>query len=62
MRDMTTLPEIDLSDLHVEDIEVLVQEGSQGMPEFAASSCDTCNCGTCSCGGGGGTKDPEIEG
>ena len=51
MRDMTTLPEIDLRDLHVEDIEVLVQEGSQGMPEFAASSCDTCNCGTCSCGG-----------
>ena len=41
--------QIDLSDLHIEDIEVLMQEGGRGMPEFAASSCTTCGGGTCSC-------------
>lgn len=40
---------IDLSDIEVEEIEVLTQEGSRGLPEFAASSCDACNCGVCSC-------------
>jgi hypothetical protein len=51
---------IDLSDLEFEDVEVLVQEGGRGIPEFAASSCQTCGCGTCSCSqdgsilGGGG--------
>ncbi len=41
--------QIDLSDLQIEDIEVLMQEGGRGMPEFAASSCNTCGGGVCSC-------------
>jgi len=46
--------QIDLSDLVIEDIEVLAQEGSRGIPEFAASStiCPTpciCEPGGCSC-------------
>jgi hypothetical protein len=41
--------ELDLSDLEIEDVEVLMQDGGRGMPEFAASSCDNCSCGTCSC-------------
>ena len=45
----TTMPAINLSDLQIEDIEVLVQEGSHGMPEFAASCSDCCNCMWCSC-------------
>ncbi len=49
--------QIDLSDLAVEEIQILVQEGSRGLAEFAASSCDNCNCGTCSCG----TKKPALE-
>lgn len=40
---------IDLSDIEVEEIEILSQEGGRGLPEFAASSCDSCNCGVCSC-------------
>lgn len=40
---------IDLSDLQIEDIEVLMQEGGRGMPEFAASTCKLCDCGFCSC-------------
>ncbi|HEX2094853.1 MAG TPA: thiopeptide-type bacteriocin [Longimicrobiaceae bacterium] len=42
---------IDLSDLVIDDIEVLAQEGGRGIPEFAASSCTNCNCqsGGCSC-------------
>jgi hypothetical protein len=32
---------VDLSDIELQDIEVLAQEGAQGMPEFAAS---TSNC------------------
>ena len=39
---------IDLSNLDLADVEVLNQE-SKGMPEFAASSCETCGGGTCSC-------------
>jgi len=35
--------QIDLSGLQVEDIEVFFQEGSKGMPAFAASSSGT-NC------------------
>lgn len=41
--------QIDLSGLEIEDIEVLMQEGGRGMPEFAASSCKLCDCGWCSC-------------
>ncbi|HEX2094854.1 MAG TPA: hypothetical protein VHG28_20815, partial [Longimicrobiaceae bacterium] len=42
---------IDLSDLVIDDIEVLAQEGGRGIPEFAASSCDGCLCQdtACSC-------------
>ncbi len=43
---------IDLSDLQIEDVEVLSQEGGRGIPEFAASSAQcACSCcpPTCSC-------------
>jgi hypothetical protein len=41
---------LDLSDLELEDIEVFVQEGSRGMPDFAASTGTNCNApGACSC-------------
>jgi hypothetical protein len=40
---------IDLTDIAIEDIEVLAQEGCRGMAELAASS-GTCNSsGYCSC-------------
>jgi len=41
---------IDLSDIEVEDVELLSQQGSRGIPEFAAS-CGTvcCGAGACSC-------------
>jgi len=46
---MNTL-HIDLSDLDMEDIEVLAQDGSRGMPEFAASSGTyCCSPNACSC-------------
>src|SRR5262245_6389720 len=46
---------VDLSDIELEDIEVLAQEGAQAMPEFAAS---TSNC----CGGcTGGTSCSASE-
>jgi len=41
-------PWIDLSDIELEDVEVLSQEGARGIPEFAASSGE-CSCGICSC-------------
>jgi hypothetical protein len=42
---------IDLSDLEIEDVELLAHPGSRGMPEFAASCTQncTCNAGGCSC-------------
>jgi len=41
---------IDLNDIAVEDVEILAQEGSRGMAEFAASSGTNCNAaGACSC-------------
>jgi len=36
--------EIDLSGIEIEDIEVFFQEGSMGIPIFAASSA---TCGSC---------------
>ena len=39
---------IDIADVAVEDIEVLSQEGSRGVPEFAASTSESCS-GQCSC-------------
>lgn len=50
--------QIDLSDLEIDDIEVLAQEGSRGMPEFAASCCGTVTCGSGSCG----SEQPELPG
>ena len=41
---------IDLSDLAIEEIEVLAQQGGRGMPEFAASTGKICESGSnCSC-------------
>jgi hypothetical protein len=41
---------LDLNDLELEDIEVFVQQGSRGMPDFAASTGTNCNApGACSC-------------
>ena len=41
---------IDLTDIAVEDVEILAQEGSRGMAEFAASTgTNCCGVGACSC-------------
>ena len=41
---------INLSDLELEDVEVFLQEGSRGMPDFAASTGTfCCASGACSC-------------
>lgn len=48
--DTTNTLSIDFSDVKMDEIEILVQEGSSGLPDFAASSCDVCECGECSCG------------
>jgi hypothetical protein len=41
---------INLSGLELEDIEVFLQEGSRGMPDFAASSgTNCCVANACSC-------------
>jgi hypothetical protein len=40
---------IDLSDLDIEDVELLAHPGSRGMPEFAASCCDLCYGSSCNC-------------
>lgn len=39
---------VDLSDIELQDIEILAQEGAQGMPDFAASTsgCTGNCCGT----------------
>ena len=42
--------QIDLEGLEVEDIEIFFQEGSIGMPVFAASTAQTCSpAAPCSC-------------
>jgi hypothetical protein len=41
---------IDLTDIAIEDVEILAQEGSRGMAEFAASTGTNCSAaGACSC-------------
>ena len=47
---MNATLQIDLSDLEIRDVEVLTQEGSRGLPEFAASCHNLCHVQpTCSC-------------
>lgn len=42
--------QIDLTGLEIEDIEVFLQEGSKGMPDFAASTGRNCvEAGSSSC-------------
>ena len=48
---------IDLSDIELEDIEILAQEGVQGLPEFAAS---TSNC-TGGCTGTSTSVGDELD-
>ncbi|HEX8432165.1 MAG TPA: hypothetical protein VF625_12835 [Longimicrobium sp.] len=46
----TQLLDLDLDGLDLEEIEVFVQEGSRGMPEFSASCGGTCvESGSSSC-------------
>jgi hypothetical protein len=43
---------IDLSDIKLDDLEVLAQPGARGIPEFAASSGQSSDCNVpfaCSC-------------
>ena len=44
---------IDLNDIAIEDVEILAQEGSRGMAEFAASCAGSgascCAANACSC-------------
>ena len=51
--DLSSL-KLDLSGLELEDIEVFLQEGSRGMPDFAASTGMGCfeNGRVCSCTAG----------
>jgi hypothetical protein len=50
--DLSSL-KLDLSGLELEDIEVFLQEGSRGMPDFAASTGkNCCGSGACSCSAG----------
>lgn len=35
--------QIDLSGIEIEDVELFLQEGSRGMPEFAASCSGICH-------------------
>jgi len=39
--------QIDLSGLEIEDIELFLQEGSRGIPEFAASCSTICHYWCC---------------
>jgi hypothetical protein len=39
---------LDLSDLKLEDLEVLTQEGARAIPEFAASTQCSCTSNCCS--------------
>ena len=51
---------IDLSDIELEDIQVLAREGAQGMPEFAASTSGCCgNCTGTSTSAGDELDDAE---
>ena len=60
-KDLSSL-KIDLSGLELEDIEVFLQEGSRGLPDFAASSgTNCCVAGACSCGGTPPTQPPVLE-
>jgi hypothetical protein len=55
---------IDQSDIEIADVELLAHPGSRGMPEFAASSCDTptiCQPGGCSCTSSGATERSHAE-
>ena len=40
---------IDLTDIAIEEIEILAQEGSRGLAELAASSGHCDSSGICSC-------------
>ena len=41
---------VDLNDIAISEVEILVQEGSRGMAELAASCGTNCNVATaCSC-------------
>jgi hypothetical protein len=49
---------IDLSDIKLEDLEILTQEGARAIPEFAAST-DSC---TSTCCGTSTSCEPPVEG
>jgi hypothetical protein len=49
---------VDLSDIELQDIEILAQEAVQGMPDFAASTSGcTGNCTGCSTSSGDEVED-----
>lgn len=54
---------IDLSDLDIDDVEMLMQAGGRGMPDFAASTGEICKAAcACSCGDCGGSGGTELPG
>jgi hypothetical protein len=60
VRDNMNTLSIDLNGLELEDIEIFLQEGSRGLPDFAASSgTNCCVAGACSCSTTPPTQ-PEI--
>ncbi|HEY6390794.1 MAG TPA: hypothetical protein VIX89_05930 [Bryobacteraceae bacterium] len=56
---------IDLDNIEIEEIEVFLQEGSRGMPEFAASCSTICNwwccIPSCGCGAPADQQSPGFE-
>lgn len=54
---------IDLSDVEIDDVELFLQEGSRGLPEFAASCSTICYwlCCAPSCDSCSGTANPSAE-
>jgi hypothetical protein len=49
---------IDLSDIELQDLEILTQEGARAIPEFAAS---TDSCDWACCGRSTSVEDPSEE-
>lgn len=58
LKENNELLSIDLSDLAVEDIDLFLEEGSRGLPDFGAS-CGT-NCGSCSTNSCNSTPTTEV--
>ncbi len=57
MKNTLTLDTLNLNAIAEMDVTLFMEEGSRGLPEFAASCCDQC-CGKCT---GSCTKEEEVQ-